>query len=369
MARKKISEALDDPAVAAATAQAAIDDAPADDTLEDSTVDSTVETQDDVTTEGTEETQAATQQPTVQPTAPAQPSWREQLGPEYAGLDDTTAIQRIQQQVAAAQQAQQHVQQWQYRAAQLEAQQNLQAQQQQQAIAAQQAQQVEAAKKKWEAPEFDPAWLSLLNEDGTPKNGVDPMLPGKIRAYAAHRESVMNRLATDPDTFLQERFEATLAAKVEERIRAALAQQQQVQFVENFERQYEQYIYQPGTKNYTPIGVEIVQRAKAFTDQGMPPQMALQTATDLVRGQLALQQLTATNGQQSASAAAQATNDQKKKELLAKGAVQRPNRSGTFPRSETRDTAPAQNRRLSFSEMARDGFKEAGLWEEPVLAQ
>lgn len=356
---------------------------PADEELEDELETEVVDegaTGEEEVVETTEADAEAAETEIAEPVAEevAPPSWREQLGPEYAQLSDEQAIAQLQVATRQAQQAQQlH-----YLIGQREAELNAMRQQQQAVQWQQQQEQAKQAEaKKRVVPEWNPAWVNQLTQDEHGKvalvPGADPTILTKIRAYQDWKEKEQTAFLNDPHAYVWGGIQDQVQSIVAQQTQQALQRHQEDQFVADFDRQNADWLWTgqvnpQGQPVPTQIGQAFIAQTTYLMQRGLPKSQAVALAKEAVKGQVAQAELAKVHGsmtaQQQAEAAkakATAANAQKKHDLLARGANKSGNRSGTFPRPETRGSVP-QNGRLNFRELAIDAAKDAGIWEEPV---
>ena len=130
-----------------------------------------------------------------------------QSHPEFNGKDDDAILGELVNRYAQARQLEQQLQQ-QQAAAQYYYQQVQHAQQQQaqpQAPAA-----AVPEKAKWNAPEYDPRWLSLVERDEQgrliPVPGAAPDLPQKIQNYANWKQEQEQKFWSDPAGFMRDQL-------------------------------------------------------------------------------------------------------------------------------------------------------------------
>lgn len=335
---------------------APVDDEPLDD-VEDAASAEVDDEIDDESQEGDVSAVADDEGESQEPEQPHQPSWREQLGPEFAELDDATALARIQENLRQAQQYQAAAQQWQHLYAS-QAQALQQQQMQQQAAAAQKPQE-----PSWKPPEFNPAWLQQLtkNEAGETvlKPGADPTILSKIQAYVAWKEEQEQKFFSNPYDFILPGIQPKVEQLIDQRVQQALSMQADEFAVAQWERDNIKVLttdgraIAPNLANLSPIGRAIVEKSQELLAAGIGNRRAaLERAYEIVAGNVAWAQLT--QKQQEAQLAKNATG---KKEAFLRTQATKRNRDGTFAKNGK--TEPIFKKRLSFKERLRSEFEHA----------
>lgn len=286
-------------------------------------------------------------------TEPPPPPFWSRLGDEFAELDEDTAAQRLQERLRAAEEAQQRERYWAFQADQnqralAQREQQIQAWQQHQAQVAQQQQ----TQSQWQAPEYDPRWLNLVerNEKGqlVPVPGADPTLPAKIHAYVEWKSEQEKSLWQNPGEFVWGQIQSKLDQHVQQQVAQALQQDRQMREVQEWSDRHKAILFDPQGQP-TQVGRRIAQTAQALG--GNNPSISVwQAALNSVHGELAIQQAQQPNPAQ--------VNQARKQELLRRGATQTRNRDGTFGRPETPRTV---NHKIPMEERLKQEFAAAGI--------
>lgn len=229
------------------------------------------------------------------------------------------------------------------------------------------------AKPKWEAPEYDPAWLSLVRKDAEGNlvavPGAQPDLPQKLQAYAEWQRQQEQQFYRNPAEFILPQIQDNVRDMIRAELEGGLAQRQSEAFVRNVVAQNADWIYakdptgQPeidpttGGPRMTAEGQRYFQYAQQAVQLGIAdPVQQDAYARRLLRADLIDLQYQTAATQQSATT----TNDALKRQALKAGATRTPNRGGSIPRPSSPRQTP-QNEKLSFAERMRRDFVANGI--------
>lgn len=229
------------------------------------------------------------------------------------------------------------------------------------------------AKSKWEAPEYDPAWLNLVRKDAEGNlvavPGAQPDLPQKLQAYAEWQRQQEQKFYQNPGEFILPQIQDQVRDLIRSEIEGGLAQRQSEAFVRNVVAQNADWIYAKDPAGNTAIdpttgsplmtaeGQRYFQYAQQAVQLGIgdPVQQDAYARRQLRADLIELQQQTSAT-QQTATTA----NDALKRQALQAGATRTPNRGGSVPRPSSPRQTP-QNGKLSFAERMRRDFISNGL--------
>lgn len=215
------------------------------------------------------------------------------------------------------------------------------------------------AKPKWDAPEFDPRWLNLVERDANNRlvavPGADPMLPEKIRKYTEWKSQQEQKFFANPTEFVGNVYGDQVQQLVKEQINSALearfSQQQVNQNAQSFLQQNAYWMIstdpitgQEDLSHYGRIFRDSLVEADQY--QIRDPQARQQFAMARVQAIAAQHQV-----QAQATPAPAEVQARKNAELLKGGATRRMNRSGNTPRVGAEPTLP--NGDLNLKAMLR----------------
>lgn len=157
-----------------------------------------------------------------------------------------------------------------------------------------------AARKPWEAPEFDERWLQLVDKDATTgmyvaKPGVNPLFAEKVQQYADHLENWTTQLARNPLDALGPLVTHVAEQLLEQRF----GQQQAVAQAQEIVRQNEDWLYAVDTNGRrlvgndgrfvpTPLGARYYTHLQTLRAGGVSDARTLDTlAKQLLQGDIA----------------------------------------------------------------------------------
>jgi hypothetical protein len=248
---------------------------------------------------------------------------------------------------------------------------------QQQQAAAQQADQ---AKKNWfKAPEWDPAWASFITKDAqgnlVPVQGAPPGVVDKYLAFTNHQREFMQKFAMDPIAAIRPGLEAMMQEIASQQARQAVGATQGEQFAQNFIQQHSAWLHArdaqgnilsdwSGQPQFSPAGVRFQQLVTEAANLGIVNgEHRARYAYNLLRAEIAQAQATPAAQQ----AAAQANGDALKNQFLQNAAGAAPNASGSQTAPVNPNTPPAtpNGRKTSqrdlqallMEEMKKNGFQ------------
>ncbi len=281
--------------------------------------------------------------------------WYSQLGDEFSGLSEDAAHERIRNSLSESQRLRQEVAGYQ----------SLLLQQRQEQAAAQQKQQAppQPEKPKWVAPEYNSAWLDMVERDAKTGNlvakpGVMPDIPQKIMARAKWEEDQKRQMFDDPSSWFKNTVQDSFMEEVNKVVRAQIEPLQAAistaMTVNNWEANNADILFQPGTKEsgnpvFSPAGSFIVNRARQLMGAGMSDQTA---ALDQAMRDLHYQVMV----QESRKPA---QNGKTNQEQFLRDAAAKTRRAPS--KNVPSETSNAPRPRQSFKDLAKVEFEAAGI--------
>lgn len=107
---------------------------------------------------------------------------------------------------------------------------------------------------RYKAPEFNPAWLSMVEKDvdGNLKlrPGADPAILPKLHAYQNHRDEVAQQLTRDPVAYLKDMIEHVAAEKAQAIVQEQFQKHQGDQYVNTFFRDNSKWLLQADSQGH-----------------------------------------------------------------------------------------------------------------------
>lgn len=211
---------------------------------------------------------------------------------------------------------------------------------------------------RYKAPEFNPAWLSMVEKDEQgnlrvrPGSGADPAIIPKLHAYQNHQAEVAQQLTRDPVGFLKDMVENIAAEKAQALVQEQFQRHQSEQYVNSFLRDNSSWLLQQdsqgrivqnpatGQAMLTPAGTRFLHYMQEAERYGITNPAAQEAyATNGLKAELY-----APNAQ---GARAVAEGDKQKQQLLQ--TMNRGNRSGSMTPTES-GGPDTQNPALSLKE-------------------
>lgn len=257
----------------------------------------------------------------------------------------------------------------------------LQAQQQQFEQARQQQQEPEDPRKKvYNPPPYDPAWERMVRQDEngnlTVLPGYDPSIAQKYLAHHEYRRQWLDRMLSNPTEALQPFIEHHASKLVDERVRAAMEQQQSGSFVNQFLKENSDWLLQQdeqgqavfdpatGRQMLSPAGRRFKQYVDELGAMGVTdPQMQAHIA------RMATQRDLLADYWQQGEANVQ--NEQQKKQVKQQ-ANRRPNQEGSLLQQQRRPQEATNGEgepRPSLRELMLKAMADHGITDEVIARE
>lgn len=225
-------------------------------------------------------------------------------------------------------------------------------------------------KSWWTKPEFDPNWQNqvILDNQGNyvPKQGYPTDIAAKMNAYVAHQRKVIQDFTIDPMAMLRPGVEEVAREIAQKMVDEKLAGFQTQQFIQSFEQQNANWLFQQGPNGTaydpvtgqpqtTPVGREFYAITKSLRDKGVTnPRDQEEIARSILGTRIA-----------QTSQSPEQVNAAKKQEFL-----RQPSHGGSFaPPTNPSVIPPPQNSNLSIHEMMRANMKAEGITDEEFVRQ
>lgn len=244
---------------------------------------------------------------------------------------------------------------------------------QQQPQAQPQAQQPDQPQPLWQTPEYNPNWLTQVERDPQtgelrPLPGANPVVAQKLRDYTEWRHEAIQKILHDPHAAIVqpwwERTQKELMDQVGKLVDQRLGHTQVETEAQQFIQQNSDWLFQ--SRDGQPV-IDPVTGQRTLSAEGARFAELISEAQEYgiadTRKQkdYAMRIIQAErSAAQSAPAKAQASDAQRKQELLKKKAGFSPDASGSVP-SPDDPNAPPQNPNTDLADMLRGAFAEAGV--------
>lgn len=227
---------------------------------------------------------------------------------------------------------------------------------------------------RYKAPEFNPAWLSMVEK--TPEGdlrlrpGADPAILPKLHAYQNHQAEVAQQLTRDPVAYLKDMIEHVTAEKAQAIVQEQFQKAQGDQYVNTFLKDNSnwllqadsqgRYITNPATGHamLSPAGERFLHYMKEAEQYGITnPAAQEKYATNGLRAELY-----APNAQ-----AKQAVDEGDKQKQALLQTMNRGNKSGSMTPPESGGPA-VQNENLSLKDRLLKVFDANGIKDSDFAA-
>lgn len=187
-----------------------------------------------------------------------------------------------------------------------------------------QQQQFQQQARVFQLPEYDPAWLQMVQHDDAgnlvAKSGADPTLPQKIQAYARAREDAVNRFLANPVGTLQQGIGPMVYQAAEQIASQKVAELQRELALRQYERDNADWVFvnqRDKSGGITPAAQIWNTHYREAVQRGLPDPIAF---ADAHLDALAFRQDLAHANQARAAQAAGKTAKDRDTELLKKAA-------------------------------------------------